>query len=150
MSRSRLSLIGADDLADKLNLFSAEERRAIAARCSRLAVEHACLRDPVIEIALSKLESGETLDQLFRARLKKTVQDLDDNYLIKNERFHGRRSLDAGDRDQLFRQARAASAVQFCFETDSAHGAAEAIYEASQVVDLAELRRLFEARETGA
>jgi len=136
MRQSRLRFEGAADLEEKLAHFSATERRDLGLRASRLAVEHARINDPLIDLALEKIEGGDVEDEIFRARLRQLVDSLDDEYLDINDE-------DEDDRLHAFRKARAANAVLFCFDPDSIHGSAEAIYEASHALrDMRQLREL--------
>ena len=137
MARSRLQLISATDLQDKIALLPADERKAVALNASRLAVNRAELRDPLIELALEKIERGETKDEFLSARLRKLVESLDDEYLSKADSDNGREEY-----LRLFRKARAANSVLFCLDPDSPSSAAEAIYEASHVMEnINELRK---------
>jgi hypothetical protein len=138
----------ARTLAEPLAQASDDQLRIVARAASTLAVERTGLRDPVLDTALSALESGQPADTSLRTQVEALVQQLDEAQWEPQDQVHAGQAgapwAKAAQR-AAFRRARAANAVYFALDADPRRAAHEALYEATAATQdeeaLAELIR---------
>lgn len=133
MRRTRLALVAAD-LAQQVEGAGLSRCRAAAIAAARFAVAHSGLEDKRASEALEAAVDGRFGDTPERTAIDELVATLDERQWDLQDRVE---AGEASDEEQLvaFRRARAASAVSFAGESDARVAAAEALYEASFVVD---------------
>jgi len=121
-------------LATKLSRLPEEQQRAVGLNAARTAVAATGLDDPRAEAALSCLEAGE-LDHNVEAAVAGLERELDERAWAFQDEDGG--VIDGAWDEYLkwFRQARAAAALRFLFETDAVTAVGEAIYEAGAASD---------------
>jgi hypothetical protein len=118
------------NLAERLVSLPEADRRAVALRAARSAVEATGLADSRINVAVEALAAGQLGNAAAARGVEAVVTELDEKAWALTD------DPDASDEyDVFFRQARAAAAVGFLFDPDASTAACEAIYEAGAATD---------------
>lgn len=130
---TRLSTV-APDLSGLVEIAGAAACRHAAVVAAVFAVHHSGLDDPRADEALLAIREGRFGDTPERAAVAALVSALDDRQWDLQDRIGAGESM-INEHLVAFGRARAASAVFYAGETDPRLAAAEAIYEASAVVD---------------
>jgi hypothetical protein len=130
---SRLNLVSAELAATVAAGTDAQLRRAILAG-ARLAAARTHLSDPRADQAMSALADGVTGSPEERGAIQRLTEELD------NVAFDLQDQMETGEAtheqyEEAFLRARAASALDFAFEEDTAHAASESLYEAYHAID---------------
>jgi len=130
---SRLETV-SKDLSLQIEAASIDQQMKASLVACELALQAAHISIPIVEVSLMRLQQKQRLSQEQIAELSRLSEQLDEKYFAAQERSETNTALRT-EALQLFKQARAVSALSFAGGEINSVAARESIYEASMVFD---------------